>query len=406
MTDILDETARVFDHGALSFTARRGPFLKLLLVNTLLTMITFGIYRFWGKTRVRKYLWHNVRLLDDPLEYTGTGRELFLGFLIVVAILFPLGLIYGAIDFLIPPSEMILRYTVEGLYYAAIFALIQIGFYRMWRYRLSRTLWRGIRFGLDGSSWTFLKLATGWTLLCALTLGVAYPWMRMDLWRYQVSHARLGTERFAFAGKGRELLVPWLLVLIPLGLYVGMILAAAIFTTEMSDARHGDRMAELHGMVIEHAFAFVWLGILGGVGLVALPFTYFNYAIRQARLLVSATSLGETTFCSALPYWRLLGFILLCIAVSLVLFTPLILAIAASPAAGLEIFMLVGGASLLALLILPTIWAVIFSFELLKQLVLTTKIDNAHHIEAVTQGERADIKTGEGLADAFDIGAF
>ena len=66
--------------------------------------------------------------LDDPLEYTGTGGELFVGFLIVIAILFPLGLIYSAIGSLVPPDATELRVGLEVVYYLVIFALLQIGF--------------------------------------------------------------------------------------------------------------------------------------------------------------------------------------------------------------------------------------------------------------------------------------
>ena len=59
-------------------------FAWLVIRNTLLTMITVGIYRFWAKTRIRQYLWSRISLLDDRFEYTGRGRELFFGFLIVL----------------------------------------------------------------------------------------------------------------------------------------------------------------------------------------------------------------------------------------------------------------------------------------------------------------------------------
>jgi uncharacterized membrane protein YjgN (DUF898 family) len=84
------------------FTGHRGPFFKLLLINLFLTIITLGIYRFWAKTNVRRFIWSNIRFMGDPLEYTGKASELLLGFMIVLAVLFPLGLIYEAIQSLAP----------------------------------------------------------------------------------------------------------------------------------------------------------------------------------------------------------------------------------------------------------------------------------------------------------------
>jgi len=81
-----------------AFTGRRGPLFKLLLRVTLLTILTLGIYRFWGKVHIRRFFWHNIRLLGDPLEYTGTPMELFLGFLIVIAALIPLTMAYAGLE--------------------------------------------------------------------------------------------------------------------------------------------------------------------------------------------------------------------------------------------------------------------------------------------------------------------
>ena len=127
----MDQEQQTATPPALEFDGKRASFLKVLIVNGILTILTLGIYRFWAKTKVWRFFWSNVRFLDDPLEYTGTGGELFVGFLIVIAILFPLGLIYSAIGSLVPPDATELRVGLEVVYYLVIFALLQIGFYRM-----------------------------------------------------------------------------------------------------------------------------------------------------------------------------------------------------------------------------------------------------------------------------------
>src|SRR6478609_8840639 len=53
----------------------------LHLKNVALTAVTFGIYRFWAKTHMRRYLWSTTELWGDPFEYTGTPGELFKSFL-------------------------------------------------------------------------------------------------------------------------------------------------------------------------------------------------------------------------------------------------------------------------------------------------------------------------------------
>ena len=62
--------------------------------NFILNLITLWIYRFWAKTRVRRHIWSCVHINGEPVEYTGTGGELFTGFLVVMAVLFlPLAVI-------------------------------------------------------------------------------------------------------------------------------------------------------------------------------------------------------------------------------------------------------------------------------------------------------------------------
>ena len=58
----------------------------LSVKNFLLRIVTLGIYGFWGKTEVRKRIWSGIRLNGEPLQYSGTGKELFLGFLVIFGV--------------------------------------------------------------------------------------------------------------------------------------------------------------------------------------------------------------------------------------------------------------------------------------------------------------------------------
>ncbi|MEY4872858.1 MAG: hypothetical protein RLZZ563_2188, partial [Pseudomonadota bacterium] len=59
----------------------------LALGTGMLAVVTLGIYRFWAKARIRRHVWGQVRVGDDALEFTGTGLEMFLGFLMAVVVL-------------------------------------------------------------------------------------------------------------------------------------------------------------------------------------------------------------------------------------------------------------------------------------------------------------------------------
>ena len=61
---------------------------------------------------------------------------------------------------------------------AAFYVFGQFAIYRARRYRLTRTVWRGVRFWMTGSGWAYAARATLWGLLAIVTLGLAMPWRR------------------------------------------------------------------------------------------------------------------------------------------------------------------------------------------------------------------------------------
>ncbi len=382
-----------------AFTAKRSTFFWLLLKNMFLTALTLGIYRFWAKTKVRHYLWHNTQFLGDPLEYIGTAKELLFGFLVVIAILFPLGMIYGAIGLLVPPDMVNVRIGLEVVYYLALFILIQIGFYRMWRYRLSRTMWRGVRFGLDGSAGQYLKLSTGWSFLTLITLGLAYPWMQADLWRYRVQHARFGASAFEFEGAGRGLLVPWLAVLVPGWIYLAA--SAYLFSgfpATPEDAEAVARFFEAHQVSIAVLFAVT--------GFALIAFAWFR--VRQMRFFISGLRLGGARFTSTLRFAPLVGYGLLSFAAAALLTAAALAPVFVDAATGSThpgFATLTIPGVIVAVLGIPLIFAVLLGFEGIRQTVITTRIDNPAAIEDALQRHGDIPEYGEGLADALDIGA-
>jgi len=180
-------------------------FLGLSLLNGLLRILTLGVYHFWGKTEVRQRIWSAVRVDGEPLEYRGTGSELFRGFLIVFFfILLPLALITFVAP-LLWGTKAADRGILESLLWIVVFSLWGFGIHRARRYRLSRTRWRGIRAGLSGRSapfaWTYL-----WTtVLIPFTLGWILPWRAAKLQRALFNETCFGDKAFTFTGRAGPL---------------------------------------------------------------------------------------------------------------------------------------------------------------------------------------------------------
>ena len=74
--------------------------------------------------------------------------------------------------------------------------------YRARRYRLSRTIWRGVRFWMKGSGWSYAWRAGLWMLLVVVTLGLALPWCQAALERYKMGNSFYGDLAGRFEGTG------------------------------------------------------------------------------------------------------------------------------------------------------------------------------------------------------------
>ena len=74
---------------AIRFTGNWREYLPIAASNVLLIIVTLGIYRFWAAARQRRYLWSRTEVIGDRLEWSGTGKEMFIGFLIVTLVLLP-----------------------------------------------------------------------------------------------------------------------------------------------------------------------------------------------------------------------------------------------------------------------------------------------------------------------------
>ena len=116
-----------------------------------LELVTLGFYRFWLATDMRRHLWSHTAVDGDTAEYTGTAKELLIGFLFALAILVPIYLVYFFIGL---EAERLQAFASVPLV-LFFYLFTQFAIYRARRYRLTRTVWRGVRFWMTGSGWNY-----------------------------------------------------------------------------------------------------------------------------------------------------------------------------------------------------------------------------------------------------------
>jgi uncharacterized membrane protein YjgN (DUF898 family) len=190
------------------------------MVNAFLTIITLGIYHFWGKVRVRNYLMSQTEFEGDRFAYHGTGKELLIGFLKAAVVFGSFYLLLNAIPYL---AGTVAKVAAFVLAYSLLLTFIPVAMVGSRRCRLSRVSWRGVRFSFRGEMVDFIKIFLKGTLLTVITLGFYTPIFDVKRYAFMASHSYFGNQKFEFDGQGMDLfgsyILAALLTLPTLGLY-------------------------------------------------------------------------------------------------------------------------------------------------------------------------------------------
>lgn len=176
------------------------------IINVLLSIVTLGIYSFWARSKVRQYMWGQTEWMGDRFAYHGTGLELFLGALKAGLLLI---LLYGqmfVLQAVLKEAGAIIGVLILVLGIALIAPLAIAG---SWRYRLSRTSYRGIRFSYRGSMKDFCLEFYKNTFLSVVTFGFYTPWYLTKIHAHLLRNSYFGSEKFEFDGNGGDLFLPW-----------------------------------------------------------------------------------------------------------------------------------------------------------------------------------------------------
>ena len=369
------ETAKI------SWSGTTWGLAGLGLVNFLLTVVTLGIYHFWGKTEVRRRITSSIRVNDEPLEYTGTGKELFLGFLIVLfAILLPLQLlVVGSVLAFGEVGQALVVVELPLFWY-----LFNVAIYRARRYRRSRLRWRGVRGALVGSSWSY-----GWSSLWSavasgMTSGWLTPWRDNYLHRTLTRETRFGDRPFNYTGKAGPLYPSYALAwlgTIGLLLVVGGLAAAVIYPLAQPVVEAMKLATDAEGKVDwtlpelkDQMGLFVSLiglgyGFLALYGVLASTLWSLFYA-KEYRYFASETTLEGLRFGLDVKGWSMFWLFLSNTLMSFATLTIL------SPVAEARV-----------------------ARYFVNRLTATGAIDFA----GIQQSQEKLSKTGEGLAEAFDV---
>jgi uncharacterized membrane protein YjgN (DUF898 family) len=340
---------------SIQFTGTMREFLPIAVSNLLLTIVTLFVYRSWAKARERRYLWSRTRFIDDTLEWTGTGKEMFIGF-VVVALL--LGVIWLIFSFGLPAIAA--RFgpvagigTLLAFYIGGMF-LYGLARFRALRYRLSRTWWRGIRGGSNDGGVTYGRKAIGYYLASFLVFGFLYPWAQAKLWNERWNKMSFGPIDFEAQLTSDDTKGPFFAFLA--ALIIGNVVIGLF--TNPNIVVFGPGLPRLVVPLLAYC---------------AIGATYLNYLAAYYRAAVEWTRIGDLEFRLNAEFTDWLKFFLATVGLAIV-----------------------------------TLGLAMAVYEFRKWRFITSHLEafGAVDVDQLTQSQTRAPREAEGFLDALDIGAF
>ena len=415
------------------FVGKRAGLFWLALKTALLTVLTLGIYRFWMKTRLRRWYWSAIRPGGHGLEYTGDPLEKLLGFLIAVVVLtFYLGIVNLLLMFV---SFSVFAASWVG-YLASALGIVPLLFYaryRARRYILSRTRWRGVRFGVARGAWGYAARGVAHWCITLLSLGLLWPRMTFWLEKYRTDRTYFGSVRLVQGGRWVMLYpatIPFVLSL--LGLIASSIWifwAMPVVPDWVAFERDAQRLFEeiAAGGSPVIALNAPWrLGLLpffaAGLLYGAIHYRWvckrilannkYAFGLSLQSRLSGARVAFIYVFGNLIAYLVLIsGLVLLAgLAVRLLGLDLAADMLGAIDAGELVLPGWIGLLSFVMLyLLIFALWGAAYSafvtFPLIRHVARTTALPQTRGLSSISQRARDDFAEAEGFAEALDLGA-
>ncbi len=427
------QVRRDTDVMTVDFVGKRGALFWLAFKTGFFTILTLGVYRFWMKTRLRRWYWSAIRPGGHPMEYVGDPIEKLLGFFIAVVILtFYIGIVNLLLMFV---SFSIFNSSWLG-YVASFAGVIPVWFYAQYRarrYVLARTRWRAVRFGLEKGAWGYAGRALWYWALTFLTLGILWPRMTFLLEKFKTDRTYFGSAKLVQGGRWTMLypatlpFVSGVLIMAATSVWVVWIDPLTGNAPETFDAFFKQMDAFFDGDTILLGLNQPWRLWLIPLSFFMLLYGAIHYRWVAKRLMANHKSADGVAFASALKGPRVT---MIYVLGNFIAYLTLIVGIGvmvllAGAMFGYGAFMAPGEGgpglfavvprwvSLVTLGILYLgiflMWGVLHNtfvtFPIMRHMAITTTLPTSIGIADISQRARDELAQAEGFAEALDLGA-
>ena len=410
------------------FVGKRGALFWLALKTGFLSILTLGMYRFWMKTRLRRWYWSAIRPGGQPLEYVGDPIEKLLGFFIAVVIL---AFYIGIVNLLLMFVSFSLFQGNGIAYLVSFIGVIPIWFYaryRARRYVLGRTRWHGVRFGLEPGAWGYAARALVHWAVTIATLGVLWPRMTFLLEKYRIDRTFFGSAKLHQGGTWRMLYR----ATVPVGIAIAAIAIGGLWVlwldplfptsdnvlASVDDALSAEDWANLNA---PERLVLLPLALIG------LVYGAVHYRVATTRIMANHKTADGIELFSQIRPLRVFGIYSLGNTISyFALFTGIValfllaipfvglgglLAISGEvPVTGLEIprwlaFGILGLLYFTIFLMWSVFSHVFVTYPLMRHYSETLMIRHPGALSRISQRARDEFAEAEGFAEALDLGA-
>ncbi|MDG3442114.1 YjgN family protein [Nitrospirillum amazonense] len=266
---------------AFRFHGTGREYFSIWIVNLLLTIVTLGIYSPWAKVRSQRYFHEATELAGARFGYHARPLSILIGRIIVLVLFVP----YAILAKIQSPYALV---YVPVLLVAGPWIIV-----KALRFRLRVTSYRGVRFSfsheagvMSGAYINFLGLP----ILGGLTLGLLYPYVLHQQYRWMVDNSRYGATPLRMApAVGRF----YLLSLILAAALLAFAAAAFAMLYPLMDAVANHRPAPASAQMAPFLMLVLYAGLLLVTLLVAL---------WLAKTVVQRLSLADVTLSAG---WQL-----------------------------------------------------------------------------------------------------
>ena len=299
-----DDIPKTTDSGGRSivhpiFWGRGRTLFGIFIINTFYTLLTLGIYSFWGRVRIRQFLSSQTSFAKIRFSYHGTAQELLKGWSKAFAVF---GIPYGFLSLVPIIWEQVPGWIPNLIAAMLVLCFIPIAVVGSHRYRLSRTSLGAIRFSFRGPVRDYMKIWFTGTFLTFLTAGIYYPYFENTRREFLVSHTYLGNRHFTYNGTGLALLGIYGKTL---GLVVGVLLATILmFVMIPGISLIPKEQGHLTNWLKGSDPSWLAAGIL--VNVIAFVWAWFYLQVSKQRYFWNHSAFGNAPFQFTASTWSLL----------------------------------------------------------------------------------------------------